>query len=105
MEVSEESVIESLREKVANQAKVIFDKEQRLNECAEEYRQLCSYQIAQLRAIQMLYDVMAAGHTHRQKEMFSQIAKETISREINNMIDRYSNSKWKFSDIKSNLPF
>ena len=97
--------IEILRKKVADQKRTIHDKEQRLADCAEEYRQMCSMQIAQLRAVQMLYDVMAAGHTHRQKEVFAEVAKETLSRELGKLIERYNSSKWKFSDKQSDLPF
>ena len=48
---------------------------------------------------------MAAGHTHRQKEVFAEVAKETLSREMGNLIERYNSSKWKFSDKQSDLPF
>lgn len=95
-------LIEQLRKKVERE---IHEKEQRLIDCAEEYRQMCSYQIAQLRAVQMLYDVMAAGHTHNQKKIFSEVAKETLSREISNLMERYNSSKWRFSDKQSDLPF
>lgn len=67
--------------------------------------QMVSWQVAQLRAVQMLYDTMAAGHTHRQKQMFAEIAKETLGREMGNLIDKYRNSRWKFSADDMDLPF
>lgn len=104
MNTEDLSEIDFLKKKVADQQRLIIEKDRRLDECAEEYRNMCSLQIAQLRAVQMLYDVMAAGHTHNQKRVFAEVAKETLSREIGNLIDKHSASKWKFSDHKD-LPF
>ena len=97
--------IEILRKKVADQQRTIHDKEQRLADCAEEYRQMCSMQIAQLRAVQMLYDVMAAGHTHRQKEVFAEVIAQKIrdtktKDKLAIMKDKQYND-YEFSNLKS----
>lgn len=98
-------MIETLRKQVVDKQQKIYEAESKLKECADEYRQMVSLQIAQLRAVQMLYDVMAAGHTHRQKQIFAETAKETLGREMGNLIDRYRNSRSKFSADDMDLPF
>lgn len=99
------TLIETLRKQIADKQQEIYEANRKLKECADEYRQMVSWQVAQLRAVQMLYDVMAAGYTHNQKSMFAEVAKETLSREMGNLIDRYRNSRWKFSADDMDLPF
>jgi len=98
-------LIETLRKQIAEKQQKIYEAESKLKECADEYRQMVSWQVAQLRAVQMLYEVMAAGHTHNQKAMFAEVAKETLGREMGNLIDKYRNSRWKFSADDMDLPF
>lgn len=104
---SDVEMIESLNKKVEEKQRKLNDLENKFRECREEYRQLISFQIAQLRAVQMLYDVMKNGNTHYQKALFAEIAKESLGREIGSLIERYQNTKWKFrlGDEPAELPF
>jgi uncharacterized protein (DUF608 family) len=73
----------------------------------EQYRALVSEQIAQLRAVIILSNMMKANHTHAEKTRFMSMANTIIEEQIQKLKDDYGTAIWKFGDIftGNELPF
>jgi hypothetical protein len=105
---SSTDIITGLEEKLNKARQEINELKEKVRDCKEEYKTSISFQIAQLRATQMLFDVMKSGSTHNQKSLFAFMSKNSIDGEIGKLIDRYQNIKWKFridGEKDSELPF
>ena len=76
---SQKKTIEFLRKKVADQQSEILELKVKLNEGSKLYLNCLQKKYSQIEAIEFLFEIMASGHTHRQKRDFADMSKTTTS--------------------------
>jgi predicted nuclease with TOPRIM domain len=81
-----------------------YELKSKKDEISSILRAQISMNIARLKGVQMLFNVMKGGSTHRQKEIFAFQSVEAINVEISNILNDFQNVKYILGDDNS-LPF
>jgi cell division protein ZapA (FtsZ GTPase activity inhibitor) len=69
-------------EKESNLNRLLNDEKIKMDNLYKKTKEIMSNNIAQLHAVNMLFDLMTTGYTHRQKEQFCTQSKKVIELQI-----------------------